>query len=555
MLMAASFAMAQNATETPTIRQNVRLVSIDVLVMDKDGRAVPGLLPEDFSVTENGVTQKVLHAEPHVVAGASDGRDVHAARGSSIVPLMDAGKASYSNRLPGGEAVWNVILLDVLNTSPNDQMQARRDLWKFVKTLPPDQPIALATMSDSLHVLTPFQAGASGLDKLLATAIANPRSSMLLDVYNPDDQAIMEHIQAKMPDHGAAQQTSIQSEETRRTELRVQEALSNFGSLAAWLGAYPGRKNVFWLSTGFPLITVPHAFASDKGPGTQAENFRGRHSAEQNEVGKSLQLARVAIFPIDIRGVLGDYAGMTDATHNSGLYVGPAGAHALVADMNNASTEQSEELLEEKQIAEDTGGIAKFNSNDIAGMMRSAYDASQSYYTVSYSPANKEWKGEYRRTDVSVAKKGYRLTYRRGYYAVDRPVTAPTTDDFTRALRKGAPPARDVLFTATLKRDSQLIALDYSVDVHTLKFAGDGEVRTAGVDCAVVEYDRLGKVLGTAQIHVDGKVKQGDWSRLEQTGFPAHQVLPQAANVTSITIGIRDHATGEFGNMEVALAR
>lgn len=551
--MVTSLATAQNATETPTIRQNVRLVSIDVLVMDKDGRPVPGLVSEDFVVTENGVAQKVLHAEPHLVSGGSDGRDVQMSAGPFAAPRVDAGKASFSNKAPGGETVWNVILLDVLNTLPNDQMQARRDLWKFVKTLPPDQPVALATMSDSLRVLAPFQAGAGGVDKLLATAAANPKSPPLLDVYNPDDQAIMEHIQARMADHGAAQQTSIQSEETRKTELRVQEALSNFGSLAAWLGAYPGRKNVFWLSTGFPLITVPHAFASDKGPGIQSENFRGRHAAEQNEVGKSLQLARVAIFPIDIRGVLGDYAGMTDATHNSGLYVGPAGAHELVADMNNASSEQSQEILEEKQIAEDTGGIAKFNSNDIAGMMRSAYDASQSYYTVSYSPANKEWKGEYRRTDVSVAKKGYRLTYRRGYYAVDRPVTAPTTDDFTRALRKGAPPARSVLFTTTLKKDSQAIVLDYSVDVHTLKFAGDGDIQTAGVDCAVVEYDRLGKVLGTAQVHVDGKVKPGDWARLEQAGFPAHQVLPLAANAASITIGIRDHATGEFGNMEVAL--
>src|ERR1700738_105213 len=75
MLMAASIAIAQSAPDTPTIRQNVHLVAIDVLVTDKDGRAVPGLAAEDFTVTENGVTQKVLHAEAHLAQRSDTNSD------------------------------------------------------------------------------------------------------------------------------------------------------------------------------------------------------------------------------------------------------------------------------------------------------------------------------------------------------------------------------------------------------------------------------------------------------------------------------------------------
>jgi Flp pilus assembly protein CpaB len=62
-------------------------------------------------------------------------------------------------------------------------------------------------------------------------------------------------------------------------------------------------------------------------------------------------------------------------------------------------------------------------------------------------------------------------------------------------------------------------------------------------------------VLGTTQVHVDGKVRPGQWARLEQTGFPAQQVVTLASGAASLTIGIRDHASGEFGNMEVALTK
>ena len=43
-------------TETPvtTLKLNVRTVVVDVVVTDKDNRAVPGLQNEDFQVLEDG---------------------------------------------------------------------------------------------------------------------------------------------------------------------------------------------------------------------------------------------------------------------------------------------------------------------------------------------------------------------------------------------------------------------------------------------------------------------------------------------------------------------
>jgi len=553
-------AVAQITPEATTIRQDVRLVQVDVLVTDKAGKPVPGLEPGDFALKENGVGQKLLHVEEHRRGGAQVGGG-----STTVMRVADSGASAgvrYSNQASGGEPVWNVILLDALNTPIGDQIQARKQLWQFVKTLPPGEPIALVYMDSSLHVLVPFRAGAGAIDKLLATTIANPKQPSLIQAYSPDDQAIMEHIQAKMRDQGAGQQVALKMEETNRVELRVRMVLQSLSAVAQWLGQYPGRKNVFWLSTGFPLIAGPRQFASDSGTGGGSESFRGRYAAEQAEMDQKLQLARVAIFPIDVRGTLGQYTGMEDATQNSGRYVGSSGGnvlssggHNLNADMSSFSFEQGQEILEEKQVAEDTGGIAKYNSNAIDEMLRSAYEQSQSYYTVSYSPEKKNWRGEYRKMEVSLNKRGYQLAYRRGYYAVDRKAAAPTTDDFTLALRVGAPPAREVAFSTTLKVVGQSLQVDYAIDPRSLQLTAEGGVQNAGVDCAVIEYDHLGKMLGAAQIHVDGKIKPEDWAKLEQSGFPARQTVPLKAEATSVTIGVRDASSGEFGNMQVELAR
>jgi VWFA-related protein len=560
LLLIAGIACGQDPADAPmlTLHQDVRLVSIDVLVRGKDGKPVFDLKPEDFTVTENGVAQHVLHAEGHFrgeAAASGIARGTEPAQ-STVGPRRDTpGSAAegtrLSNRPEGGEAVWNLILLDEINATAGNQSEARKHLWQFIKKLPASQPIALAAMGGRLRVLTPFQAGAGGIDKVLAAGAANPQKPLLAEEYNPDDEAILEHIQARMPDKGAAQRASMAIEGDMQLGQRVGAAITQLSDLTQWLGSYPGRKNVFWLSTGFPLISAPHSSQMGGRPSKDRKNIS--NEGPQTALDQQMQLAHVSVFPIDVRGVLGDYPAMRDATHNSGLYVGSAGAQKLSYDMDQFAKTQDEEIAEELQIAEDTGGIAEYNRNDIAGMLENAYENSQSYYAVTYSPVNKKWDGGYRKTGVSVNRKGASLSYRGGYYAVDAPRPPKSLDDFTLALRKGAPPATGVLFTANLKKMDNKLQLDYVVDVHTLQFSSGEDVRMGGIDCAVVEYDRAGKMMGTAQIHVDGKTKLEEWGRLEQTGFPAHQEVPLLPDMASVVIGIRDHTTGEFGNMEVSV--
>src|ERR1700680_48657 len=60
VVVAASSMWAQEAPiPAPTIRVSTHMVLLDVVVTDKQGKAVNGLHPEDFVVEENGKVQKI----------------------------------------------------------------------------------------------------------------------------------------------------------------------------------------------------------------------------------------------------------------------------------------------------------------------------------------------------------------------------------------------------------------------------------------------------------------------------------------------------------------
>src|SRR5678815_157849 len=50
-----------SAQEPTTLRVDVRLVNVVTTVTDNDGKFVPGLTADDFTILEDGVPQKITH--------------------------------------------------------------------------------------------------------------------------------------------------------------------------------------------------------------------------------------------------------------------------------------------------------------------------------------------------------------------------------------------------------------------------------------------------------------------------------------------------------------
>ena len=92
---------------------------------------------------------------------------------------------------------------------------------------------------------------------------------------------------------------------------------------------------------------------------------------------------------------------------------------AIAGRLNHEDTDLLQAQGTMDELAQDTGGKACKNSNDLAGCVMTALKDSSSYYEMSFYPQNVNWDGRFHKIVVKTTRPGVKLTYRRGYYALD----------------------------------------------------------------------------------------------------------------------------------------
>jgi hypothetical protein len=113
---------------TLTIRQTVRRVIVDVMVRDSDGKPVHGLTANDFSITEDKDPQHILSFDVYDFDKASISRAPNA-------PPLPPNVFENIPKVPERGPLY-VMLLDLVNTEMADQMMARQQVLKFIKSKP-----------------------------------------------------------------------------------------------------------------------------------------------------------------------------------------------------------------------------------------------------------------------------------------------------------------------------------------------------------------------------------------------------------------------------------
>ena len=137
-----------SATPAVTLTTTSRVVLIDVVVSD-GGEPVRGLKKEDYTLLEDGQPQTIAFFEPHIENATSKEESLKEA---PKVPSLPAG--TYSN-LPVSHFTDSVtvLLLDALNTYTEDQLYIRRQMIRYLKTLPSGRRVAVFTLGSRLRLL------------------------------------------------------------------------------------------------------------------------------------------------------------------------------------------------------------------------------------------------------------------------------------------------------------------------------------------------------------------------------------------------------------------
>ena len=175
---------------------------------------------------------------------------------------------------------------------------------------------------------------------------------------------------------------------------RTQLSLDTLTRLAQSELNVPDRKFVVWVSPGWPLLSGVRVDLDNK----QLESI----FHEAVELSALLRQARVTLYNINPIG--------------AGESVGRAFYYEeYVKGISKPSQAQLGDLSLQV-LAVQSGGQAFTGSNDISGMIKSAYEDGSAYYELTFDPTPADHPNEYHQIELQVSQPGLTIRTRQGYY-------------------------------------------------------------------------------------------------------------------------------------------
>src|SRR5262249_25879107 len=388
---------AQN-TEIPAIKVTTRLVQVNVVVHDKKGEPVSDLTKDDFILLDKGQEQKIQFF-------SKESSETVPTNTPPLPPGIVSNR--YTNFKSGGQShlaplptALTVILLDGLNTAFTDQHYAREALMKFLNQIQPGDRVAIYTLTNGLRVLHDFT---SDTESLLATLAKhrNQDSSALSASSYDDANTGNDDLDAFLDRSNDAIANFYQAR-------RVETTLSALEAIAHHLAGMPGRKNLIWLSGGFPIIVGQNV------DGTLSNDFQ-TFSDEIQRAMRTINDVGLAIYPVDARGLMAPFATMPRMNPSSrGGNPRRRGPQPMDQRAQNQIIQTQGTM---REIADGTGGRAFINTNDLTGAIRSAMSDARVTYVLAYTPSHDQWDGKFREIRIKVKRPSLEARYRKGYYA------------------------------------------------------------------------------------------------------------------------------------------
>jgi VWFA-related protein len=540
LLLSSCFsAPAQIATQAPPTTQNPpifhatsRLVLVDVVVTGKGGQFVRNLKSTDFTVLEDGQPQTIAGFTPH------SSTDVMPAK--SHPPLPEHQFTNYGT-LPPGHAI-TIVLLDMLNTVIEERPYARQHMIKFLSSLPPGQPVALFTLAGNLRMLQGFTQNSDVL-VAAAKALLDKNESARLhtseeDLENAETMdARLTAMNLGLPTHLAQ---ALKNEQIYQIDVRVRTTLDSLRMLAQSVAGYSGRKNLIWLSSDFPVGLQP----AKEDPLARSYAI---YAKKISETSAALSSAQIAVYPIDVRGLESDEMDVS-------LLKGPSNAQRERRIETQWSTQSAM-----KGIADETGGEAFYNRNDLADAMRRSLDEGTNYYTLAYVPQNHDWNGKYRKIEVKVAVQGAKTRHRSGYYALaeTRPNADAADQLLAEAMQRTVPESTSLLMKVQVlppSAERKSVSIDFAVVAADLDFAdAPDHQKSAEVEFSAIALDKNWKAAGTGSKTIDASLRPETYQRVLRAGFPGHLDLEVKPGKYILRLGVMDRHNQRIGTLDVPL--
>ena len=411
----------KKAPDVDVIKVTANLVSLDVIVKDKKGKAITDLKPEDFTVYENGVPQKIESFDSTLTS-------VNGGAQRTTTTVSTEPGPSTPNGIPR-----NIIalVLDGQSTEAANLNHVRAGMVKYIRErISDNDSVALFSISAGLQLLQTFTQDKAKLIAAVEKAYDGSTVSKTSEVrgLSADIRAQRDKIASgpelidgtiPPPELGNNFSAAAQALISRRvleqylalrSSLSAQQTRPILAALAAiseGLRPVPGKKTLVMFSQGF---VAPETL--------------------DWQVQSTIDIANranVAIYIIDSGGLTG--GSPTSGALVSDSPLGGISGGLEMEQRRRAAAGESvfdisrQEGLNRQQdllyrISEDTGGHFIKNTNDIAGGLERIDAEIRSRYTLAYRSTDPNFDGSFRKLKIAVRKPDTNVLTRPGYYAI-----------------------------------------------------------------------------------------------------------------------------------------
>ncbi|MEO5820055.1 MAG: VWA domain-containing protein [Vicinamibacteraceae bacterium] len=573
-----------NPGDWPTFKAGTRLATIDAVVIDDQGRQITDLKPSDFEVVERGATPKI-HQAVYIRVGAADGGAAMAtvppppASPPGSAPGAPRARPLATGTLTTGRVSTTAnprvlaIVVDDLGLSFESTAYVRQMLTRYVETqVQPGDLVAIIRTAGGVGTLQQFTTDRrllnAAIDRVRWTVNSRVGVSAFAPVVPATLSVFPEKPKAGHPRHGEIAESSIDRDGALRVDIdKIRGELTSVGTLGALeyvlrgIEAMPGRKSVVFVSEGFDLGLREHK--------------AGRIWSTFTRVMDRANRAGVVVYSVDARGLqtanltAEDNPQVRRNPYVTGLPTrpnaigNPGEADAeFRKEVTKGQADRTRELMDTQEslvyMAEQTGGFAVVNTNDLASGLGRIVDDTRGYYLIGFEtliPKDQAWDPNDVR--VRVKRPGLKVRARRGLFgpadtSLPRdPVTAdPLVAAALSPFSAGAIDVRlTTLFAHDAKAGSYVRAL-FFIDPAGLTFVdGPDGRRDADLTLLLLGIGDNGRAVGQARVQVPLRLHPAAYRLLHQRGLLYSARLPmKTAGGYQVRAAVQDMRSKAVGS-------
>ena len=578
LVITAALGQEPRRPDDDAVRITTELVQTSLVVVDKQGRFVDGLKPEEFLLKVDGRTVTPSFFERVTAGTVREEKLERSAAKTAGTPITPTG-ATYRGRTI-------IFFVDDLHLSSASVQRTRKAILDFVDDeMSIEDQVAIATPSGQLGFLQRFsdhksvvRAAVSRLNHKPYTIRDTeqiPMTEYQAMRIEQGDQSALHYFATELmkannirvpggigPPSGGPVAARVRGGKTtsgmtgegaqsvvknrahmlmRQSESVTSATLTALESLMRSASHMSGRKLLFFVSDGF--------FLNDKNTG---------YSNKINRISDAAVRGNLVIYSIDARDLV-------SSIESSSNRVDPNGQ---LSRTNIGELQASQDGL--NALAVDTGGKAFFNAGAVTAAIQESLRETSNYYLLAWRPINEDQKSpNFKRLEISIpSRPDLSVRIARGFFlsepkpeeksgeankATTDTTAADTPANVGGALMSalGAPAARTGLPTklsvsfVDVPGSGPVLTAAAQMSTEGLGYGADGK-QPAAIDLAGVVLNDQGKQAGSFKTRLN--VNPLTATAIKEPSVVYSHKLPLKPGIYQVRVAARDDKTGSVGS-------